>query len=93
MATQLNTILYILDQLEDGSNIRYKKMFGEYCLYISPKCNVFVCDDLLYVPKLSILDSYNLEKGFPYQGAKEKAIVNYEDKEQLNEIIRLLQTS
>ncbi len=40
---------FVADQFAAAGEVRYKKMFGEYCLYIDNKVFAFVCDDKLYV--------------------------------------------
>ncbi len=49
MATSQSTIDFLLDQLNGLNGASAKKMFGEYCLYLSGKPVGLVCDDLLFL--------------------------------------------
>ncbi len=49
MPTQQSTIDYLLEQLTNTPNIRYRKMFGEYALYHNEKVVALICDDNLFV--------------------------------------------
>ena len=49
MATQLKTVLYIVDQSGLGTRLSYRRMFGEYALYLNTKVVALVCDDRLFL--------------------------------------------
>ncbi|MBX3093599.1 MAG: TfoX/Sxy family protein [Cryobacterium sp.] len=49
MSTQQSTIDYLHDQLSELPDIRSRKMFGEYGLYLGEKVFAFVCDDELFI--------------------------------------------
>jgi hypothetical protein len=49
MATSQNTIDFLIDQLSSLSDVRYKKMFGEYALYYDGKVVALVCDEELFM--------------------------------------------
>lgn len=73
MATKQETVDFILDQLRNLPNIRMRKMFGEYALYVDEKVVGLVCDDQLFVKitpegKEHVGDDY--QEGSPYPGAK-----------------------
>jgi TfoX/Sxy family transcriptional regulator of competence genes len=88
MATQKETIEFILGKLRDRGRFSARAMFGEYALYADGRVVALVCDDLLYVKILPA--SHELErqceKGEPYPGAKPHYIV---DEGQLSTIERL----
>ena len=77
MATQKETIEFILGKLRDRSRFSARAMFGEYALYADGKVVALVCDDLLYVKILSASQGLEreCEKGEPYPGAKSHYIV------------------
>lgn len=88
MATQKETIEFILEKLRDRKRFSARAMFGEYALYANGKVVALVCDDQLYVkllPTSSQLENV-CEKGSPYPGAKPHYIV---DEEQLFSIENL----
>jgi len=77
MATQRETIEFILGKLRDRSRFTTRAMFGEYALYADDKMVALVCDDLLYVkilPASRDLEA-QCEKGEPYPRAKPHYIV------------------
>jgi TfoX/Sxy family transcriptional regulator of competence genes len=49
MASDLKTVLFIADQSGLGARLGYKRMFGEYALYLNTKVVAFVCDNRLYL--------------------------------------------
>jgi TfoX/Sxy family transcriptional regulator of competence genes len=72
MATQKETIEFILEKLDDPKTFTARAMFGEYALYALGKVVALVCDDLLYVkimPESAAL-AETCEQGEPYPGAK-----------------------
>jgi len=89
MASDLSFIEYVSEQLRDTGEVRYKKMFGEYMVYVDNIPTVLVCDNTPYLKKLDSIKSLmeNSQTGFPYDGAKEHYILDIDDKEGLGEII------
>jgi DNA transformation protein len=72
MATQKETVEFILEKLGHPARFSTRAMFGEYALYADGKVVAFVCDDMLYVkilPASQALEA-KCEKGAPYPGAK-----------------------
>ncbi len=49
MATRQETIDFLLDQIAGAGNVRARKMFGEYALYLDEKVVALVCGDQLFV--------------------------------------------
>ena len=77
MATQKETVEFILAKLRDSKRFSVRAMFGEYALYADGKVVALVCDDLLYVkilPASQELESL-CEKGHPFPGARPHYIV------------------
>lgn len=93
MATSENFIKYICEQIKGVGNIRYRKMFGEYLIYINEKPILVVCDETAYVKKLSCIESEmtDAEIGFPYNGAKEHYILDIDDSEFSKMIIKKIE--
>ena len=88
MATQKETIEFILSKLHLPKHFSARAMFGEYALYADKKVVALVCDDQLYVkilPASAELEKV-CEKGPPYPGAKPHYIV---DEDQLSHIENL----
>lgn len=83
MATTNEYIEYVCDQIKGVGEIRYKKMFGEYMVYVNDKPVIIVCDNVPFVKELdSIKDMMkDAEKGYPYKNAKEHYILDIDNKE------------
>jgi TfoX/Sxy family transcriptional regulator of competence genes len=90
MATTLDYIEYVSEKLAFAGDVRYKKMFGEYMVYIGGKPLVLVCDNTVFVKKLPCLDGLLTETGYPYNGAKEHYVLEFEDSELAEKAVRLL---
>ena len=78
MATQKETIEFILEKLRNRKRFSTRAMFGEYALYADGKVVALVCDDQMYVkilPASAQLENI-CEKGAPYPGAKQHYIVD-----------------
>ena len=81
MATPVDYVEFVCEQLHDFPSVRYKKMFGEYMVYINEKPILLVCDSTVYVKKLPQLDEImqGAQCGVPYGGAKEHYILDIEN--------------
>lgn len=77
MATQKETIAFILAKLRDPERFSARAMFGEYALYADGQVVALVCDDRLYVKMLPASQELEglCEKGEPYPGAKPHYLV------------------
>lgn len=93
MATTLEYIEYVCEQIKGVGSIRYRKMFGEYMVYINDKPILLVCDNTVFVKKLDCIQENmkNALTGFPYDGAKEHYILDIDNKDLSNEVILLLE--
>ncbi|MDR1149442.1 MAG: TfoX/Sxy family protein [Spirochaetaceae bacterium] len=93
MASDIGYVQYVVDQIKTTGTITYKKMFGEYLIYVNSKPVVMVCDNTAFVKMLECIKPLmeNAETGFPYQGAKEHYIVNVDNSEQLTNIVTVLE--
>lgn len=94
MATTKSYINYVCEELNGIGNIRYKKMFGEYMVYLNDKPVMIVCNNTSFVKKLDIIkeEMKNAETGFPYEGAKEHYILDIDNIEFSKKIILKIET-
>ena len=78
MATSQEYIEFVCEQLVGIENVRYKKMFGEYMVYVNDKPVLLVCDNTVYVKKLPEIEELmsGAECGVPYDSAKEHYILD-----------------
>ncbi len=84
MASDLNFVEYVCEQINGAGEITYKKMFGEYGIYCNGKIIGVICDNQFFVKKTAagadICPEY--EDGAPYDGAKAHFVVdNIEDRD------------
>ena len=93
MATTADYIEYVCEQIRGIGAVRYKKMFGEYMVYVNDKPILLVCDNTVFVKVLDCINEKmrEAEKGFPYQGAKEHYILDIDNSEFSKEVITLLE--
>ena len=80
MATSADYMEFVLERLSGVDNVRCRKMFGEYMVYVEDKPIFTVCDNTVFVKKLP--EAAELMKdcslAFPYDGAKEHFILDIE---------------
>jgi TfoX/Sxy family transcriptional regulator of competence genes len=78
MATELSFVEYVLETIRLGSRLTYKKMFGEYALYLDEKVVAFACDNSLFIKPSQAVASLapELPQGPPYPGAKDYPIAD-----------------
>ena len=70
MATTKDYIEYVCERLHGAGGLRYRKMFGEYMVYVNDKPVLLVCDNTVFVkivPELAALMA-DAERGLPYEG-------------------------
>lgn len=93
MASTQNTVDFLLDQLSRAGEVSAKKMFGEYCLYLSTKPVGLVCDDQLFLKpnKAGAALLAKVVEASPYPGAKPHLLITpdqWEDAEWLCELVK-----
>ncbi|MCM1368164.1 MAG: TfoX/Sxy family protein [Roseburia sp.] len=92
MATSVDYIEFICEQIHGDYAVRYKKMFGEYMVYLNDKPVLLVCDNTVYVKKIAELAELmqDAECGLPYAGAKEHYILDMENAELTGKVLDVL---
>jgi len=91
MASKIEFVEFIADQLRDAGEITYRKMFGEYGIYCNGKIFGVICDDQLF---LKITEAGRklrpeLAEAPPYEGAKNYLLVeDVEEAEALTKLVR-----
>ena len=92
MASDLAYVQHVCDQLRDVSEVSYKKMFGEYGLYVSGRMVALVCDNQLFVKPTEagreLLGTPS--EGAPYPGAKPHFVLDehLDNRELLSAVFR-----
>ena len=72
MASNPDLVKYIADQLSSAGAITYRKMFGDYGMYLDGKIFALICDDQLFI-KITEAGKQlapDMETAPPYEGAK-----------------------
>jgi DNA transformation protein and related proteins len=93
MASDLDFVKYVCDQLNAAGQISFKKMFGEYAIYYDEKVVALVCDNQLFVKPTaggrSLIGS--VEEAPPYPSAKPYFLIGdeLEDSTWLSNLIQL----
>lgn len=93
MATTSEYIEYVCEQISGVGEIRYKKMFGEYMVYVNNKPVIIVCDNMVYVKQVEEIFEFmkEAEKGFPYKGAKEHYVLDIDNSELSRKVVTVLE--
>ena len=94
MATTKDYIEYVCERLHGAGGLRYRKMFGEYMVYVNDKPVLLVCDNTVFVkivPELAALMA-DAERGLPYEGAKEHYILYIDDTDLARQVVAVLET-
>ncbi len=92
MASDLSFVEYVRDQMHGAGAVTFKKMFGEYALYIDEKIVALVCDNQLFVKPTvagrALLGA--VTEAPPYPGAKPQLLITeqLEDQQLIVELIR-----
>ena len=93
MATSKEYIEFVCDQLRGVDGVTYKKMFGEYLVYVNEKPIFIVCDNTVMVKKVPELADLmrDAPEGFPYDGAKMHYILDIENRDLVLAVIPILE--
>lgn len=92
MASTQDYVTYVMDSIQGIGRLRYKKMFGEYMIYVDDKPTLLICDDTVFIKKIDACEDafFGCETGNPYEGAKLYYILDIDDKDKSKELISLV---
>lgn len=91
MASHLNYVEFVVEQMAGAGTVTYQRMFGEYGLYCGGKYFAAICDDRLLV-KITPAGERLLPdcpRDIPYEGGSLMLLPDVEDRETLTELVRL----
>ena len=93
MATSVDFIEFVCEQIRSKFVVRYRKMFGEYMVYVNDKPVLLVCDNTVYVKKIAEVSELlgDAACGVPYEGSKEHYILDIEDGALVRKVIDILE--
>lgn len=85
MASGLDFVKYVCEQIGGAGEITYKKMFGEYAIYCNEKVVGVICDNQFFVKKTEAGASIypDCEEAAPYTGAKAHFVIDSVDDRNL----------
>lgn len=92
MASELAFVEYVCDQARDAGRVSFKKMFGEYAIYLENKVVALVCDNQLFVKPTkagrALLQTIVEEP--PYSGAKNHFLIgeNIEERNLISNLFK-----
>jgi TfoX/Sxy family transcriptional regulator of competence genes len=93
MASDLDFIEYVVDQMEDAGVITCKPMFGGHTVYCHGKVVALICDNQLFVKPTQAGRTFigDVVEAPAYPGAKLSFLIEeeLEDKEWISRLIRL----
>ncbi len=92
MATSKEYIEFVCEQLQGIDGVTYKKMFGEYMVYVQGKPLLLVCDNTVMIKKLPELAALmqGAPEDFPYEGAKLHYVLDIENRELTRKAVEVL---
>lgn len=81
MASSQDYVSYVVERLKRFYDVSYRKMFGEYMVYIDAKPIILICDDQPYIKIHESTQEIlkNSEQGYPYKGAKLHYLLDIDD--------------
>ena len=93
MASEQSVVQYFVDQISSVGDVRFRKMFGEYAVYVGNKVVALVCDNRVFVKKTikGLEFAGPIEEAPPYSGAKPSLVVDekLDDRNWLKELIQI----
>jgi DNA transformation protein and related proteins len=93
MASDLDFVKYVCEQINSAGPISFRKMFGEYAIYCGEKVVALVCDDQLFIkPTLAGRSMVGeIEEAPPYPGAKPYFLITdqLDNQQWLSELIQI----
>ena len=93
MASDLEFVEFVVDQIESSLDVRYRKMFGEYGVWSNDKIVVLICDNQVFVKPTEAGRAFigDVVEAPPYPGAKNSFLIGdqIEDGDWFSELIRI----
>ena len=92
MSTSKEYLQFVLEQLDGINGVTYKRMFGEYLIYVQEKPVFLVCVNCVFVKKIPGLSERmkDASEGFPYNGAKAHYLLDIENRELTADVAAIL---
>jgi TfoX/Sxy family transcriptional regulator of competence genes len=93
MASDLDFVEYVVDQIEHAGVVSFRKMFGEYAVYCQGKVVALICDNQLFLRPTAAGRAFigDVVEAPPYPGAKLSFLIDeqLDDRDWFSRLIRL----
>lgn len=93
MASDLEFVEFVVDQIDCVCEVSYRKMFGEYALYCNKKVIGLICDNKLFVKITEAGREFagEVAQDSPYKGAKPAFLIEeqLDDRVWISKLIEL----
>ena len=93
MASTIEYVNFVLDQIQNAGEITAKKMFGEYGIYSDGKLFGLICDNKLFIKPTEAGRKFikGVVESPPYPGAKPSFLIEekIEDRKWISELTRI----
>lgn len=93
MASDIEFVDFIVDQVSHIGEVVYKKMFGEYALYCNGKVVGLICKNKLFVKITEAGKEFagDIDEASPYKGARPSFLIQeqVDDKEWISKLIEV----
>lgn len=91
MASDLEFVEFVVEQIADECDITYRKMFGEYAVYSKGKVVALICDNQLFIKPTAAGKEFigDYVEAPAYPGAKPSLLIEdqIEESEWLTQLI------
>ena len=91
MGSDLAFVQFVVDQVDPGCGISYRKMFGEFAVYLNGKVVALICDNQLFIKPTDAGREFigDVVEAPPYPGAKNALLIGdeMEDGEWLTRLL------
>ena len=93
MATSGEYIEFVCEQLEGIEGVTYRKMFGEYMVYVNAKPLLLVCNNTVTVKMLPEVEPLlrDAPVDIPYKGARPHYVLDIENRALVRDVIAVLE--
>ena len=82
MASTPEFVRYVCEQIAGAGAVRYRKMFGEYLIYVDERPAVLVIENTAYVKCLPVLEELALGTGHAFPDGPAYYVLDIDNAEQ-----------
>lgn len=92
MACTIDYIEFVCNVLKPLGDVCYRKMMGDYVIYLDGKCVITACDNTSFIKKLPCVAELmsDAEVGYAYPGAKESYVLDMSHQKEARIVISTL---